>query len=137
MTARAATATATTIQIVPFWSRSISTTATANPAAMRTLAARTVPVRDRRALTAALPEHARDRRHHSRGVGVVRRRRRDHQRLDVMGPRPPDELIGPEEDDRPGADRRGQMADARVVPDVEGGVSQHPGEQWKRRLSEP
>jgi hypothetical protein len=50
MTARTATATATTIQIVPFGSRSISTTATANPAAMRILAAKIVAVRDRRAL---------------------------------------------------------------------------------------
>lgn len=47
MSASAPTATATTIQIVPFGRCSISTTATVNPAAMSTTAARIVPVRDR------------------------------------------------------------------------------------------
>jgi hypothetical protein len=53
MIASSATAIATTTQIVPFGSRSISTTATANPAAMSTLAARIVPVWDRSTLTVA------------------------------------------------------------------------------------
>ena len=51
MTARIATAAATTSQIVPFGMRSISTTATANPAAITTQAASTVPVCDRFRLT--------------------------------------------------------------------------------------
>jgi hypothetical protein len=54
MIASAPTATATTIQIVPFGRCSISTTATVNPAAMSTTAARIVPVRDRFAVNGAV-----------------------------------------------------------------------------------
>jgi hypothetical protein len=92
MTANAPTATATTIQIVPFGRCSISTTATVKPAAMSTTAARIVPVRERFAVNAAASrsrEEPREAGRHPLDVGLAQRRERDHQRLDVLGPRPP------------------------------------------------
>jgi len=100
MTANARTATATTTQIVPFGRCSISTTATVKPAAMRTTAARIVPVRERFAVNAvASRESAREVGHHLLDVRLAQRRERDHARLDVLGPRPPRSLRFAEEHD--------------------------------------
>ena len=90
MIASAPTATATTIQIVPFGRCSISTTATVNPAAMSTTAERIVPVRERLAVNgAASREERREIGRHPLDVVLAQRGERDHQRLDVLGPRPP------------------------------------------------
>src|SRR5207244_12802221 len=125
MTASATTAPATTIQIVPFGRRSISTTATVNPAAMSTAAARIVPVRDRFPITdVASREQARELGRDSRDVGRLRRRQRDDPRRDVLRPRPPGHLLGAEERDAAAAQRRGEVADTRVVADVGGRVAQ-------------
>ena len=72
MIASAPAAIATTIQIVPFGRCSISTTATVNPAAMSTTAARIVPVRDRFAVNGAVSrEKARQVGRHPRDVGLA------------------------------------------------------------------
>ena len=100
MTANAPTATATTTQIVPFGRCSISTTATVKPAAMSTTAARIVPVRERFAVNAvASRESAREVGRHLLDVRLAQRRERDHERLDVLGPRPPRSLRLAEEHD--------------------------------------
>src|SRR6266849_6439635 len=129
MIASITTAAATTIQIVPFGRRSISTTATVTPAAS------IGPVRDRFPLMGAVSlEHGCELAQHARGVGLIQRRQRDDQRLDAFCPRLPDQSVGAEENDRRGADRGGEMADPGVVSQVYGRVAQNAREEWERWL---